>query len=590
MHTVRPAQRVDWTVIAIRLLFFGGLAVWLVLNLGVTWLLSITILMAILTTGNGLALAFVGQSRQELPLLQAISVAGDSLFVFFLLAFSHGQDINLSFIGLLPLISASVYYGWLGVVVVACANSLILGWLALSTGSVEKALISAALVWLICFGIGSALAYMCTKRPAPQPERVPRQPERQAVEQSQPGSERLRQRLIYNLISSLSSSLNYERVLEAALDLSTSTLMQLNASADQLKCSVLMFKEGEDPEPELYIAASRRFLPSDTRITIRGSLGLVGKAIEAGKPTFSGDVNTDIELSHFISMHECLSGYCIPLRAGLETFGVLLFVHPESDFFDLEKREVLDIVGNQSMIAMQNARLYRDLEMEKERMMDIQEEARKKMARDLHDGPTQSIAAIAMRVNFARRLMERDMKAAAEELFKIEDMARRTTKEIRHMLFTLRPLVLESQGLVAALESMAEKMRETYNQQVSIEADFRVVELLEMTKQAIVFFIAEEAVNNARKHAQAENIWLRLRLLKDGLCLLEIEDDGKGFDLNAIDSTYHERSSLGLINMRERSELVNGVLHLESTPGRGTLIQLVIPVTEEAADQLRRLV
>jgi signal transduction histidine kinase len=82
-------------------------------------------------------------------------------------------------------------------------------------------------------------------------------------------------------------------------------------------------------------------------------------------------------------------------------------------------------------------------------MMDIQEEARKKIARDLHDGPTQSIAAIAMRVNFARRLMERDFKAASEELYKIEELARRTTKEIRHMLFTLRPLVLESQGLVA---------------------------------------------------------------------------------------------------------------------------------------------
>src|SRR5512140_3158149 len=117
---------------------------------------------------------------------------------------------------------------------------------------------------------------------------------------------------------------------------------------------------------------------------------------------------------------------------------------------------------------MQNARLYSDLEQEKERMLEIQEDARKKLARDLHDGPTQSVAAIAMRVNFARRLMERDAKAAAEELFKIEDLARHTTKEIRHMLFTLRPLILESSGLTAALEAMAEKMHETYSQNVLI--------------------------------------------------------------------------------------------------------------------------
>ena len=102
-------------------------------------------------------------------------------------------------------------------------------------------------------------------------------------------------------------------------------------------------------------------------------------------------------------------------------------------------------------------------------MAEAQDEARRKLARDLHDGPTQSVSAIAMRVNFARRLMERDVAEAGEELYKIEDLARKTTKEIRHMLFTLRPLVLESQGLTAALQAMAEKVNETYNQNVIVE-------------------------------------------------------------------------------------------------------------------------
>ena len=122
-----------------------------------------------------------------------------------------------------------------------------------------------------------------------------------------------------------------------------------------------------------------------------------------------------------------------------------------------------------------------------------------------------------MRVNFARRLMESDPKAAADELFKVEDLARRTTKEIRHMLFTLRPLVLESQGLVAALESMAEKMKETYNQDVIIEADADIVSQLEFGKQGVIFYIAEEAVNNARKHAQAAHVWVRLKSAGDDL-------------------------------------------------------------------------
>jgi signal transduction histidine kinase len=90
------------------------------------------------------------------------------------------------------------------------------------------------------------------------------------------------------------------------------------------------------------------------------------------------------------------------------------------------------------------------------------------LARDLHDGPTQSVAAIAMRVNLARRMMKKNVKGTEEELEKIEELAHRTTKEVRHMLFTLRPLILESQGLTAALEAMAEKMRETFGQNVII--------------------------------------------------------------------------------------------------------------------------
>ena len=184
--------------------------------------------------------------------------------------------------------------------------------------------------------------------------------------------------------------------------------------------------------------------------------------------------------------------------------------------------------------------------------------------------------------------MERDEKAAADELYKVEELARRTTKEIRHMLFTLRPLVLESQGLIPALESMAEKMHETYNQTVIIDADQDIISQMEIGKQGVIFYIAEEAVNNARKHAQADHIWVRLKDAGENLAVLEIEDDGVGFDLNAVDSSYENRGSLGLVNMRERTELVNGYLKIDSLVGRGTKISVLIPLTEEAADRIRR--
>jgi signal transduction histidine kinase len=154
------------------------------------------------------------------------------------------------------------------------------------------------------------------------------------------------------------------------------------------------------------------------------------------------------------------------------------------------------------------------------------------------------------------------------------------------MLFTLRPLILESQGLNAALEAMAEKMRETFSQNVLINVDEKILEDVEMGKQGVIFYIIEEATNNARKHANATHIWVRLRPYEAGIALLEIEDDGLGFDVAAVNKSYDKRGSLGMVNLRERAELVTGLLNIDSAPGKGTRIQVYIPLSEEAADSL----
>ncbi|MBM3143474.1 MAG: GAF domain-containing sensor histidine kinase [Chloroflexi bacterium] len=399
-----------------------------------------------------------------------------------------------------------------------------------------------------------------------------------------------RLREISNMLTNLTATLNYNRVLELALDISMQALTSRDDPADRLIGAVLLFSRGDEESANLYIGFSRRLTPSDLPRTFPGMQGLLREVIDEGGAIQSSDIAKDVELGKIMAFQSCRSGYCIPLRHGIDTYGVIVFAHPNEHFFTANNREVLNIIVKQAVVSIQNARLYQDLELEKERMMEIQEEARKKLARDLHDGPTQSIAAIAMRVNFARRLIERDQNAASDELFKIEDLARRTTKEIRHMLFTLRPLVLESKGLTAALQSMAEKMKETYNQNVLLEITQEVVSVLEMDKQGVIFYIIEEAVNNARKHAEAKHIWVRLRPLQQDLALLEIQDDGLGFDVKSVAASYEHRGSLGMINLRERTELINGVLNIDSTPGAGTHIQVAIPLTEEAVDRLRHSV
>jgi len=326
--------------------------------------------------------------------------------------------------------------------------------------------------------------------------------------------------------------------------------------------------------------------PADMRVVLDGRAGAISQAIDQDKPVLLKNVENDPDLTRFVAFRNCAEIYCFPLRSGFNAYGILLFGHPEEGYFGQDRREILDILGRQAVIAIQNARLYQDIVDEREHMIEYQEEARKKLARDLHDGPTQSVSAIAMRVNMAQRILAKDPKAVAEELVRIEDLARRTTKEIRHMLFTLRPLVLESQGLEAALKSMAEKMKETFSQNVQISVQENVLQNLEVGKQSVIFYIVEEAVNNARKHARAEHIWVSLRTVEKEIALLEVRDDGVGFDVAAVYRAYDQRGSLGMVNLNERTELVNGVLDLKSTPGKGTRVLVYIPLTEEAADRL----
>ena len=401
-------------------------------------------------------------------------------------------------------------------------------------------------------------------------------------------AERERLRKIYTLISTLTSTLVYKKVLDAALDLAASEVTTPNGDPAQLFSAVLLFTNMDQGGTKLTVGSARRFTPSDMRLVFPGRAGLIGQVIESGEGVRTDKIPDDPELGRVVALRACKTAYGLPLRAGLDTYGILIFAHPEPNFFSPTYCDALDIISHQAAISIQNATLYQNLAQEKERMVMIQEEARKKLARDLHDGPTQSVAAIAMRVNFVRRLMERDSAAAAEELYKIEDLARRTTKEIRHMLFTLRPLVLESQGLIAALEAMAEKQKETYEQNVIIQAEPSIIPLIEMGKQTIIFYIAEEAVNNARKYAQAAHIWVRLKSVESEMALLEIQDDGVGFNVGAVDASYDQRGSLGMVNMRERTELVNGLFRIDSVEGKGTIIQVLIPLSEDAADRLRR--
>lgn len=477
---------------------------------------------------------------------------------------------------LLSVFSAGLAYGWVGVLAAGAAVVLVITaiglvmsggglWVMVPTGMVLQALALAAVA------IGWLTERIRGEASAPGSGRRTRR-----------GSDGRSAKEMFAIASQLSAALDFEQVLDLALDLSASVFADANGSRDRLALGVFLVDAGR-----LRIAASRGLPGQDPETDVELTGGILGEALASGETQHGSDPQTDPVLSRFKGLQECRDLLAVPLKNSGEPHGVLLFAHPRMGFFDQEQVELLEAASRQVAVALQNARLFQDLEAERERMTEIQEEARRKLARDLHDGPTQSIAAITMRVNFARRLIERDTDAATTELTKVEDLARRTTKDLRHMLFTLRPLILESQGLLPALKQLAEKMRDTHGQNVIVKSTANVAEGLEAGKQAVVFYIAEEAVNNARKHAEAEHIWVRLN--KDAETFtLEVEDDGVGFNVGAVDSNYEQRGSLGMVNMRERTELVDGKLLIRSAEGKGTLITVIVPLPKPGLDAENR--
>jgi signal transduction histidine kinase len=578
MHTSDSPFIADWFIVSLRWLVLLGLII--SLSLGGQLLVLPNAVLIGLVFWN-IVLTLLAGLNFRLAYHRQISLGVDLLAAGLYFILAGGFASPAFWIIFLPLLTGSIYFEVWGALVSACLMMVVQIGTTLQQTLTPLALLIMSAAVLMTFLIAGTFGFLCMR--LIETIRRSRQSQSEALQKKQQ-VENNRLRAIYGLTSTLMATLNYQRVLDSLLDLSLSVL-NLEPDAppdDRLICAVLLFSKGE----ALEVGSARRLTPADMRVVLKGQEGAIAQAIENDKPVLLKEVQHDPELTRFVTFMSCSEIYCFPLRSGFNAYGVLLFGHPQPDFFSAGRRELLDILGSQAVVAIQNARLYQDVVNERERMIEFQEEARKKLARDLHDGPTQSVSAIAMRVSLAKNMLSKDPKAVADELGRIEDLARRTTTEIRHMLFTLRPLVLESQGLVAALKSMAEKTKETYSQNVFTKVDEKILESIDMGKQGVIFYIVEEAVNNARKHARAGHVWVNLRQMEPDLALLEIQDNGIGFDVDAVNRSYDQRGSLGLVNLRDRTELVNGVLDVQSVPGKGTRVQVFIPLTEEAADRL----
>ncbi len=231
------------------------------------------------------------------------------------------------------------------------------------------------------------------------------------------------------------------------------------------------------------------------------------------------------------------------------------------------KKQSKDLITQINSRESRTERAAKNYPQDTPRGREIEDLTRQKLARELHDGLSQTVSALAMRINFARRMMMSEPDEAEKELAKVEDLVRKTTREIKHMIFLLRPLEIESQGLPVALESLAKKMKELFNLEIKLDINSELVELLPPGDQRVIYSIAEEAIDSARRRNRAAYLLVRLDEMNQQTIKLEIVDMGKPAD-------REEFPSQGLESIQKFAALIDGSVKLEQD---GYLVKVLFP-------------
>ncbi len=213
------------------------------------------------------------------------------------------------------------------------------------------------------------------------------------------------------------------------------------------------------------------------------------------------------------------------------------------------------------------------------KIIRVQEEERKRVAREIHDGPAQDLANVVLKADICERMLSSDERTAAiAELRELKGMVKDSLKEVRRIIHNLRPMALDDLGLVPTVKRYVSDIRLQQWAQVhtSILGSER---RLPSEVEVAVFRTMQEALNNIRRHAEADNVWLRLEYLAEELAVC-IEDDGRGFARHQNTASSGPHDHFGLLNMRERVEMLGGTCQVESSLGRGTRVLLRIPLTD----------
>jgi signal transduction histidine kinase/DNA-binding response OmpR family regulator len=390
-------------------------------------------------------------------------------------------------------------------------------------------------------------------------------------------NERVRELSILSEIGDIAAStINRWEVLEKILKLS-SKASQVNA------CAILIY----DEEKEKFVISNSQGLNEKfcDKLLLSLSDPLVEELLTMKRPLVLGDIGRSFPSPLLL---QCLkenlrSLVMVPLTVKDKIIGIILAFSDRKNPFGEEQAALLYTLGGQAGILLENANLY-DASKQKQvlveqllaKVIQAQEEERKLIAADIHDTVAQTLVGMLAKVQMAQSLLDMDLEQARQLLEELKKIVGDSVKEVRQIIFNLRPTSLDDLGLLPSLENFIKRFER--EQQIKVELICNTRERrLPATLETNIFRIVQESLNNIKKHADAKKAWVSFRFSPTNLSL-RIADDGKGFNWNEVTEKFLKGESHGLEGMKERAALMGGSTKIDTQQGKGTVVSVEIPL------------
>jgi len=323
---------------------------------------------------------------------------------------------------------------------------------------------------------------------------------------------------------------------------------------------------------DLVLAASRgmsqSFIYNEQRIP--SGACLCGLAARIGEVVVSEDLSKDDRLSRSACRDERFgSMICVPLRSREKTLGILTLYSKKPHAFSQANRQLLIAISHHVGAAIENSLIYS--KAKESALLD----ERWLISQELHDNVAQSLAYLNMQTKLMEDRLESELKIPdMEELHQIRRVIQDTYQDVRNMLIDFRTRIDENEPL----EPVLLKYCEEFSARTGIKTEFasdKPLPILELSVRTQLLRIIQESLSNARKHARAARVNVSVRKADPGL-RISVEDNGDGFDLRAAQGPAQQH--LGLSIMKERAAHFGGTVRISTAPGRGTRIEIDIPL------------